>query len=71
MAPSQHDEAMDEIEADIAEGADFIMVKPALSYLDVIASASSQFPRLPVVCLQRERRIFDGSRRCGKRLDRS
>ena len=48
MAPSQHDEAMLEIEADIHEGADFIMVKPALSYLDVIASASSQFRDYPL-----------------------
>ncbi len=48
MAPSQHEEAMQEIEADIAEGADFIMVKPALSYLDVIASASSRFRDYPL-----------------------
>jgi porphobilinogen synthase len=32
-------EALREIDADIAEGADLIMVKPALSYLDVIAAA--------------------------------
>lgn len=48
MAPSQHDEAMQEIEADIAEGADFIMVKPALSYLDVIAAASCRYPDHPL-----------------------
>ena len=48
MSPSQHDEAMLEIAADIAEGADFIMVKPALSYLDVIASAKSEFPEKPL-----------------------
>ena len=48
MAPSQHEEAMQEIEADIAEGADFIMVKPALSYLDVIAAASFRFPEHPL-----------------------
>ena len=32
-------EALREIDADIAEGADMVMVKPALSYLDVIAAA--------------------------------
>jgi porphobilinogen synthase len=32
-------EALQEIDADIAEGADLVMVKPALSYLDVIAAA--------------------------------
>lgn len=32
-------EALIEIEADIAQGADMVMVKPALSYLDVIAAA--------------------------------
>lgn len=36
-------EALREIEADIREGADIIMVKPALAYLDVIKEASSQF----------------------------
>ena len=34
-------EAMREIELDIAEGADMVMVKPALSYLDVIADAAA------------------------------
>ena len=48
MAPSQHDEAMQEIEADIEEGADYIMVKPALSYLDVISSARINFPDYPL-----------------------
>ena len=32
-------EALREIDADIAEGADMVMVKPALAYLDVIAAA--------------------------------
>jgi porphobilinogen synthase len=43
MSPTQSDEAMMEIEADIAEGADFIMVKPALPYLDIIRRASERF----------------------------
>ncbi|HPC12163.1 MAG TPA: porphobilinogen synthase, partial [candidate division Zixibacteria bacterium] len=37
-------EAMREIELDLAEGADIIMVKPALAYLDVIARARAAFP---------------------------
>jgi porphobilinogen synthase len=43
MSQTQSDEAMAEIEADIAEGADFIMVKPALAYLDIIRRASERF----------------------------
>ena len=41
-------EAMREIAADVAEGADFIMVKPALAYLDVVKEASQRFD-LPLV----------------------
>jgi porphobilinogen synthase len=36
-------EALREIDADIAEGADIVMVKPAVAYLDVIAAARSRF----------------------------
>jgi porphobilinogen synthase len=36
-------EAMREIELDIEEGADIVMVKPALAYLDIIARASDRF----------------------------
>ncbi|MDG6898913.1 MAG: porphobilinogen synthase, partial [Nitrososphaerota archaeon] len=43
MAPGNSREAMREIEKDIQEGADMVMVKPALSYLDVIAKARSRF----------------------------
>jgi porphobilinogen synthase len=44
-------EAMREIEADIEEGADMIMVKPALPYLDVIAAARERFD-LPLAAYQ-------------------
>lgn len=44
MDPANVREAMREIEQDIMEGADIIMVKPALAYLDVIAQARSTFP---------------------------
>jgi porphobilinogen synthase len=36
-------ESLREVELDIAEGADIVMVKPALSYLDVISSVRSRF----------------------------
>jgi len=41
-------EAMREIELDIAEGADMVMVKPALAYLDIIKSAAEHFPGVPL-----------------------
>jgi porphobilinogen synthase len=44
-------EAMREIEADVEEGADMIMVKPALPYLDVIAAARQRFD-LPLAAYQ-------------------
>ena len=37
------DEAMAEIEEDIREGADIVMVKPALAYLDIIYRARDNF----------------------------
>ena len=43
MDPHNSREAMLECELDIQEGADIIMVKPALSYLDVIARAKDRF----------------------------
>ncbi len=43
MDPANSDEAMREISLDVAEGADIIMVKPALAYLDVIRRAKEEF----------------------------
>jgi len=43
MDPANIREAMREIEMDLAEGADMIMVKPAIAYLDVIAEARRRF----------------------------
>ena len=43
MDPANSTQAMREIEQDIAEGADIVMVKPALAYLDVISAASESF----------------------------
>jgi porphobilinogen synthase len=43
MDPANRREAMREIELDLEEGADMIMVKPAMPYLDVIAAARARF----------------------------
>jgi porphobilinogen synthase len=51
MDPANVREAMREIELDIEEGADMIMVKPALPYLDVIAAARGRFD-LPLAAYQ-------------------
>jgi porphobilinogen synthase len=51
MDPANVREAMREIALDIEEGADMIMVKPALPYLDVIAAARDRFD-LPLAAYQ-------------------
>jgi porphobilinogen synthase len=43
MDPANSDEAMREIQLDIEEGADIVMVKPALCYLDIIYRAKQRF----------------------------
>jgi porphobilinogen synthase len=48
MDPANSREAMREIELDVAEGADMVMVKPALSYLDIIRQARERV-ELPIV----------------------
>lgn len=47
MNPANSREALIEAELDTAEGADFLMVKPALAYLDIIAALKANSP-LPV-----------------------
>ena len=51
MDPPNGDEAMREIALDLAEGADIVMVKPALAYLDVIAQVAAMSP-VPVAAYQ-------------------
>jgi porphobilinogen synthase len=48
MSQGKVEEALREIELDIAEGADMIMVKPALAYLDIISLAKANFD-VPIV----------------------
>ena len=43
MDPANAAEALREVELDIAEGADIVMVKPAITYLDVIARVKEAF----------------------------
>ena len=49
MDPSNRDEAMREATFDDQEGADILMVKPALSYLDIIRDLKNNFDK-PIAC---------------------
>lgn len=49
MDPANAREALREAALDVEEGADFLMVKPALAYLDVIYRVKERFPELPLV----------------------
>ncbi len=42
------EQALREVALDLAEGADIVMVKPALAYLDVIRQVRDQFPGVPL-----------------------
>lgn len=51
MDPANGREALREVELDIAEGADLVMVKPALPYLDIVRRVSDAF-ETPVLAYQ-------------------
>ena len=51
MDPANAREAIQEIALDVAEGADIVMVKPALAYLDIIHQVRARF-NLPVAAYQ-------------------
>jgi len=51
MDPANWLEAMREIELDIAEGADVVMVKPAMAYLDIVSMAKERFD-VPIAAYQ-------------------
>jgi porphobilinogen synthase len=51
MDPANGREAMHEMELDLEEGADMLMVKPALPYLDLIRQARDRFP-VPIAAYQ-------------------
>jgi porphobilinogen synthase len=46
------EQGIEEIAADIAEGTDWIMVKPAMPYLDMLLKASQRYPQYPLVAYQ-------------------
>ena len=48
MDPANAREALREVALDVEEGADALMVKPALGYLDVVRSVRERFPELPL-----------------------
>ncbi|NQU42499.1 porphobilinogen synthase, partial [bacterium] len=45
MDPANGDEALEEVRLDIEEGADIVMVKPALAYLDIVRRVKDRFGR--------------------------
>jgi porphobilinogen synthase len=51
MDPANADEALREVALDIAEGADSVMVKPALAYLDIVRRVKDEF-RMPTFAFQ-------------------
>ena len=69
MDPPNGREALDETALDIAEGADMVMVKPAATYLDVVAALRANFD-VPGRGVPRERRVRDAQGRGRQRLAR-
>ena len=51
MDPANASEALREVALDVAEGADMVMVKPGMPYLDILAAVRREF-RLPVFAFQ-------------------
>ena len=62
-------EALVEVDADLAQGADMVMVKPALAYLDVIRAVRARGRRAGRR-VPRQRRVLDDQGRRRQRLDR-
>ena len=51
MDPGNGDEALREVALDIAEGADMVMVKPGMPYLDIVSRVKREF-RMPTFVYQ-------------------
>ena len=51
LDPANRDEAMREIALDVAEGADMVMIKPGMPYLDIIRTAKDRF-QMPTFAYQ-------------------
>lgn len=52
MDPANANEALREAELDVSEGADLLMVKPAMQYLDIIHRVKMRFPDVPLCAYQ-------------------
>lgn len=52
MDPANGQEALREAALDVSEGADMLMVKPAMNYLDVIYRLKQRFPEVPLCAYQ-------------------
>ena len=68
MDPANAREALREVALDLEEGADIIMVKPALPYLDVIARVRERFD-VPVAAYNVSAEYLHGQGRRAQRLD--
>ena len=73
MDPANSDEALREVELDIAEGADMVMVKPGMPYLDIVRRVKETFG-MPTFAYQVSGRILDdhggGAQRLARRRQR-
>jgi porphobilinogen synthase len=67
MDPGNSDEALREVAMDIAEGADMVMVKPGMPYLDIVRRVKDEF-RVPTFAYQGQRRVRDAEGRRRQRL---
>ena len=65
MDPANGDEALREVALDLAEGADIVMVKPALAYLDIIRRVEGRFG-VPVAAYNVAGEYSDGQGRRGE-----
>lgn len=52
MDPANRREALKEVALDVQQGADFLMVKPALAYLDIIRDVRNAYDELPLAAYQ-------------------
>jgi porphobilinogen synthase len=66
MDPANTDEALREVALDLAEGADMVMVKPGMPYLDILARVKTEF-RVPTFAYQvsGEYAMIEGAARAG------
>ena len=69
MDPGNSDEALREVALDIAEGADMVMVKPGMPYLDIVRRVKDAVPRADLR-LPGQRRVRDAQGRRRQRLAR-